>query len=180
MNTANKLTIFRILLVPFFVYFIYQPTLTSRYIAFAIFTVASITDFLDGYIARHYHQITNLGKLLDPVADKILELLNKVASENRTSWEDSYITAGISSDKYFTNLKILFSTAKTWEDFEIKSAELITELHKKPAPFTCAGFTYWHKERQRDRSPMAPPDRQGAAVAVGLAPHASALLPGHR
>ncbi len=79
LNTANKLTIFRIIVVPFFIYFIYQPTLTSRYIAFAIFVVASLTDFLDGYIARHYNQITNLGKLLDPVADKILVVAALVA-----------------------------------------------------------------------------------------------------
>ncbi len=79
MNTANKLTLFRIILVPFFVYFIYQPTPTSRYIAFAIFAIASITDFLDGHIARNYNQITNLGKLLDPVADKILVVAALVA-----------------------------------------------------------------------------------------------------
>ncbi len=72
MNTANKLTIMRIISVPFFVYFLYCNTPASRAIAFAIFALAAMTDFVDGYIARHYNQITNLGKLLDPVADKIM------------------------------------------------------------------------------------------------------------
>ncbi|PID79999.1 MAG: CDP-diacylglycerol--glycerol-3-phosphate 3-phosphatidyltransferase [Clostridiales bacterium] len=72
MNTANKLTIFRILLVPLFVYLLYCQTAVMRYWALAVFIIAAITDFVDGYVARNYDQITNLGKLLDPVADKIL------------------------------------------------------------------------------------------------------------
>ncbi len=72
MNTANKLTIFRILLVPLFVYLLYGQTSAMRYGALAVFIVAALTDFVDGYVARRFNQITNLGKLLDPVADKIL------------------------------------------------------------------------------------------------------------
>jgi CDP-diacylglycerol--glycerol-3-phosphate 3-phosphatidyltransferase len=73
MNLANKLTIFRIILVPFFVAaLMIQSIPYNLTIAFAVFAIASITDFLDGYIARSRNQITDLGKFLDPIADKIL------------------------------------------------------------------------------------------------------------
>lgn len=74
MTTANKLTVLRILLIPVFLYFIYQRTNNSQVIAMSVFIVASITDFLDGYIARKYNQVTNFGKIFDPIADKILVL----------------------------------------------------------------------------------------------------------
>lgn len=74
MNTANKLTTLRILLIPVFLYFVYQRNDTSMVIAMIIFIVASITDFLDGYIARKYNQVTNFGKIFDPIADKVLVL----------------------------------------------------------------------------------------------------------
>ena len=86
MNLANKITIARILLIPFFMLFFmqYPVWLTDQvslfyyinqyglYIAVMLFLIASATDKLDGYIARKYNQITNLGKLLDPLADKLL------------------------------------------------------------------------------------------------------------
>ncbi|MBP3869112.1 MAG: CDP-diacylglycerol--glycerol-3-phosphate 3-phosphatidyltransferase [Solobacterium sp.] len=72
MTTANKLTIVRIVLVPVFLAVLYAGFPNSNYIALAIFIIASLTDFLDGYIARHYNQITNFGKFMDPLADKIL------------------------------------------------------------------------------------------------------------
>ena len=72
MTTANKLTIVRIVLVPVFLGVLYAGFPNSNYVALAIFIIASLTDFLDGYIARHYNQITNFGKFMDPLADKIL------------------------------------------------------------------------------------------------------------
>ncbi len=72
MNLANQITIIRILLIPIFMYFMYSNSDNSSYIALAIFIIASLTDFLDGYIARKYNMVTNLGKFLDPLADKIL------------------------------------------------------------------------------------------------------------
>lgn len=69
MNLPNKLTIFRMILVPIFVIFYY---LDMGYLATAIFILASFTDFLDGYIARKNNLITNFGKFMDPLADKIL------------------------------------------------------------------------------------------------------------
>ena len=74
MNLPNKLTLFRVILIPFFVFFLLAPDFEGygNYIAVAIFIVASITDFLDGKIARKYHLVTNFGKFMDPLADKLL------------------------------------------------------------------------------------------------------------
>lgn len=74
MNLPNKLTLFRVILIPFFVFFLLAPYFKGygNYIAVAIFIVASITDFLDGKIARKYHLVTNFGKFMDPLADKLL------------------------------------------------------------------------------------------------------------
>lgn len=72
MTTANKLTILRIILVPVFLGVLYAGFPGCNYWALAIFIIASLTDLLDGYIARHYNQITNFGKFMDPLADKIL------------------------------------------------------------------------------------------------------------
>lgn len=74
MNLPNKLTMFRVILIPFFVVFLLaQPVgAASRWIALVIFIVASLTDLLDGKIARKYHLVTNFGKFMDPLADKLL------------------------------------------------------------------------------------------------------------
>ena len=74
MNLPNKLTLFRVILIPFFVFFLLTSMFGgySDYIAVAIFVVASITDFLDGKIARKYNLVTNFGKFMDPLADKLL------------------------------------------------------------------------------------------------------------
>ena len=72
MNLANKLTTIRIALIPVFLIVLYWGFPGCRYAALAIFIVASLTDFADGYVARHYHLITNLGKFMDPLADKML------------------------------------------------------------------------------------------------------------
>lgn len=74
MNLPNKLTTLRVLLVPFFVIFMMAGSLgyAGRIISLIIFCVASLTDFLDGFIARKYHLVTNFGKFMDPLADKLL------------------------------------------------------------------------------------------------------------
>lgn len=74
MNLPNKLTMLRVIMVPFFVVFL---LLTPDYplfkwVAFGLFVVASLTDLLDGHIARKYNLITNFGKFMDPLADKLL------------------------------------------------------------------------------------------------------------
>ena len=90
MTTANKITLTRIAMIPFFLYFASQPMLlhdeatqaqtmvpaflfpTATVVALVLFCVASFTDFLDGYVARKYNQVTDFGKFVDPLADKLL------------------------------------------------------------------------------------------------------------
>ena len=74
MNLPNKLTILRVLMIPFFVLFMLMDITgaADKWIAVALFVVASFTDFLDGYIARKYNLVSNFGKFMDPLADKLL------------------------------------------------------------------------------------------------------------
>ena len=74
MNLPNKLTVLRVLMIPFFVAFLlYDITGTAdKWIALIIFCVASLTDMLDGQIARKHNLVTNFGKFMDPLADKLL------------------------------------------------------------------------------------------------------------
>ncbi len=74
MNLPNKLTVLRVLMIPFFLFFILLSPIRENYnyIAIVIFLLASFTDFLDGYIARKYNLVSNFGKFMDPLADKLL------------------------------------------------------------------------------------------------------------
>ena len=72
MTTANKITVFRMLMVPVFVILLYLDLPSAGYWALGVFILASVTDTVDGYIARHYDQVTDFGKFLDPLADKLL------------------------------------------------------------------------------------------------------------
>lgn len=74
LNLPNFLTLVRILLIPVFVVIFLAPTPDRSLLAAVVFTVAAVTDLLDGYIARRTGQVTKLGKLLDPIADKLLVL----------------------------------------------------------------------------------------------------------
>jgi len=74
LNTPNIITIFRILLVPIFILTFSTPSVVHSYWAALIFVMASISDWLDGYFARRWKQVTQYGKLLDPIADKLLIL----------------------------------------------------------------------------------------------------------
>ena len=74
MNLPNKLTVCRVILIPFFFFFfLFDPASVSfKWIALGIFVIASLTDMLDGKIARKYNLITDFGKFMDPLADKLL------------------------------------------------------------------------------------------------------------
>lgn len=73
MNLPNKLTVFRVILIPFFVVFmLVDITAYDNWIALAIFVIASLTDLADGKIARKYNLVTDFGKFMDPLADKLL------------------------------------------------------------------------------------------------------------
>ena len=73
MNTPNKLTLLRVILIPLFIFFfLYEVVPYSNIIATIIFVGAFFTDWLDGYLARKTNQVTNFGKIMDPLADKVL------------------------------------------------------------------------------------------------------------
>ena len=99
MNLANKLTMLRILMIPVFIaVLVYSKDrdIVYRYIALGIFVMASATDALDGYVARKYNMITDFGKLMDPLADKILvssALIILIELGNISSWVVSIVIA---------------------------------------------------------------------------------------
>ena len=74
MNLPNKLTLLRVILIPFFLLFMYIDFPFHYAVALVIFAAASITDALDGKIARKYNMVSNLGKILDPIADKLSQI----------------------------------------------------------------------------------------------------------
>ncbi len=91
MNLPNKLTMFRVILIPFFVFFLLAPYFpeNGKYIATVIFIIASLTDLLDGKIARKYNLVTNFGKFMDPLADKLLvcsALICLVETKQLAAW----------------------------------------------------------------------------------------------
>ncbi|WP_199621197.1 CDP-diacylglycerol--glycerol-3-phosphate 3-phosphatidyltransferase [Paenibacillus alkalitolerans] len=108
MNLANKITVARILLIPLLI--LLFPT--NPYYAAAVFLLASATDKLDGYIARKYNQITNLGKLLDPLADKLListALILMVSQQWLPAWIAMVI---ISREIIITAIRLVASSRK--------------------------------------------------------------------
>lgn len=89
MNIANKLTLFRIFLLPFFMLFVLTKFKYNTIIATIIFVIASLTDLFDGYIARKINQTTKFGKLMDPLADKLLittALVSLVEMKSVPAW----------------------------------------------------------------------------------------------
>ena len=77
MTTASKITLARVALIPIYMVLLYMSHGQSgifMWLALAVFVIASLTDFVDGYIARHYNQVSDFGKFLDPLADKLLTL----------------------------------------------------------------------------------------------------------
>ena len=90
MNLANKLTMLRVVMIPVFLLVLFlAPEPMNRYIAVVIFIVASLTDMLDGKIARKYNLVSNFGKFMDPLADKLLvmsALVSMVALKDLAAW----------------------------------------------------------------------------------------------
>ena len=72
LTTASKITLARVLLIPVVIVLMYLDFDGHMYWALAVFVIASCSDFVDGYIARHYNQVSNFGKFMDPMADKLL------------------------------------------------------------------------------------------------------------
>lgn len=89
MNLANKITLFRVFLVPIFIIVFYLESPGPTYISAGIFTFAALTDTLDGYIARSRNLVTNFGKFADPLADKVLTsaaLILLVGADKIPAW----------------------------------------------------------------------------------------------
>jgi CDP-diacylglycerol--glycerol-3-phosphate 3-phosphatidyltransferase len=144
MTLANAITVGRIVLVPIFLVILLTEMENKEIIAFAIFLVASITDAVDGYLARKYNQITELGKFLDPLADKLLvtaALLALVYLEKVATWVAAVI---IFREIFITGFRFYFLVkdttfsaswlAKKKTMFQIIAAGLLILQPKLPNP----------------------------------------------
>ena len=107
MNLPNKITISRILLIPIFMIVLYLPIPYRELIALAIFIIAAATDGIDGHIARSRNLVTNFGKFLDPLADKLLvtaALVALVGMQRIPSW---IVTVIIAREFAVTGIRLL-------------------------------------------------------------------------
>ena len=137
MTTANKITLTRICMIPFFLYFASQPMLvfdqeawqnsfqietffpTATVVALVQFCVASFTDFLDGYVARKYNQVTDFGKFLDPLADKLLVTSALVLFVGQGAMAGWMVCVIIARELIITSLRVVAANkgrvlAATW------------------------------------------------------------------
>ena len=108
MNLPNKLTLFRIVLIPFFIFF--MATYFVKYSpvwALIIFLIASFTDFLDGYIARKNNLITDFGKLMDPLADKMLVVSALIMFTSQGLINSVFVIIIISRDFIINSIRLL-------------------------------------------------------------------------
>lgn len=89
MNLANKITLFRVICIPVFIIFMYMNGLAMEWAALTVYVLGSISDFVDGYVARKYNMVTDFGKFMDPLADKMLvitAMLMFVAQGRMPAW----------------------------------------------------------------------------------------------
>lgn len=137
MTTANKITLTRICMIPFFLYFASQPMLvfdqeawqnsfqietffpTATVVALVLFCVASFTDFLDGYVARKYNQVTDFGKFVDPLADKLLVTSALVLFAEQGAFAGWMVCVIIARELIITSLRVVAANkgrvlAATW------------------------------------------------------------------
>ena len=137
MTTANKITLTRICMIPFFLYFASQPMLvfdqeawqnsfqietffpTATVVALVLFCVASFTDFLDGYLARRWHLVTDFGKFADPLADKLLVTSALVLFAEQGAFAGWMVCVIIARELIITSLRVVAANkgrvlAATW------------------------------------------------------------------
>ena len=136
MTTANKITLTRICMIPFFLYFASQPMLifsvdaskqganpisfpVATIVALVLFCVASFTDFLDGYVARKYNQVTDFGKFVDPLADKLLVTSALVLFAEQGALAGWMVCVIIARELIITSLRVVAANkgrvlAATW------------------------------------------------------------------
>lgn len=137
MTTANKITLTRIAIIPFFLYFASQPMAifdkeataqtfiptfhfpTATVVALVLFCVASFTDFLDGYVARKYNQVTDFGKFVDPLADKLLVSSALVLFAEQGAFAGWMVCVILARELIITSLRVVAANkgrvlAATW------------------------------------------------------------------
>jgi CDP-diacylglycerol--glycerol-3-phosphate 3-phosphatidyltransferase len=107
MNTPNKLTLIRIILSPVFMFFFLIDSYYMRLIGLALFLIASLTDLIDGYLARKYGVITGFGKFMDPLADKILVSSALISFVSLRYCSPLPVTLIIGREFFITGLRLL-------------------------------------------------------------------------
>ena len=135
MNLPNKLTFIRLVLAVPFIYFLQESNAEGfvyRMIAFALFVVASLTDFFDGYLARKYNLVTDFGKLMDPLADKILVIFLISGIRMLAAAKGEVIPAG-KLGKYKTTsqmivILIMIVVGNQWYNFYLMLIPIILTL----------------------------------------------------
>lgn len=155
MNLPNKLTLFRVILIPFFVAVIMSGCFgdLSKWVALGIFIVASLTDLLDGKIARKYNLVTTFGKFADPLADKILvisAMICLVELGKLASWIVVIIVARefiISGFRIIAAEKNVVIAASYWGKFKttfqmIMVIMLIADIDSTIWHYACTAITY--------------------------------------
>lgn len=142
MNLALKLTVFRMVLIPVYLLIYFMDFPYSNWVAWGIFTLASITDFLDGYVARKYNQSSKLGALLDPVADKLLVavVLISLVTKHAEGWEGIFMML---CTVIIIGREILISALREFmAGLNIRSAVAVQQLgkYKTTAQIFALGF----------------------------------------
>lgn len=110
MNLPNKLTVARIALIPVFVTLFFLPFQFLKFAALGVFALASLTDFLDGYIARKRNLVTDLGKFLDPIADKMLVICALAALIADLVFVVDFTGWGYNFEYYYITIVVAVST----------------------------------------------------------------------
>ena len=158
MNTPNKLTLLRVLMIPLYMFFYLSCGTPGVYLAIAVFLLATWTDHLDGKIARERGQITTFGKLMDPLADKMLIMSALISFVSK---EIPYITPGVvmvilARELIVTGLRLIalgenrviaasaWGKSKTVSQFILVTAVMVFEIlktHVAAAAGVCDGIT---------------------------------------
>ncbi len=132
LNVPNILTFSRILMLPIFIFGFYLKTRLGLLLSLSIFTLCCITDYLDGYIARAYNQTTELGKILDPMADKILVFISIICIigfDMVSKWAIIPSSITICRDLIITSLRNTISTSgKSFKTSYIAKCKTATQM----------------------------------------------------
>ena len=144
MNLPNKLTLLRVFMIPIFLLVLFlAPEPVNRYVAVVIFIVASLTDMLDGKIARKYNLVSNFGKFMDPLSDKLLvmsALVSMVALEDLAAWVVIIILAREFAITGFRTLAMeanIVMAASWWGKVKTTTQMIMIPVVLLQLPFSC-------------------------------------------